>query len=503
MATEGTEAVPTRPGDAGSRRSKTHRRILFGTIASLVVAVTVVGSVLLLARTSTIATIATQPSMTPLASAATAVPSAAGPAGSAATATPATPSVAPATPSAVPTPLPTPTVQEYFVANGTEPTIAADPFSPGVLAVATQNVFMSSPTAGCSVPTIRVSRDGGATWSAAIYPWAHRCQDMHVIVAWGPDSRLWAGDAVGVGNGNVSMSVTYSDDMGKSWSKPFVERFTRPWVGCYPSIAVDNWPGSPNFGTVYVAYNWLPDRYGPGVAVMASRDGTAWVHTEVSLDSLPGYPFSWRIGYRIAAAPNGTAFVSFYQSSLKSWSTDNLLWEGPNSNIGRLGFEVALVHFDGATLSADRPAWVTSVDQTAAQWQSGLAVDDSGRAWLAVESNGGVSVGRLDGAWTAFSIPGQSSYKASLAISGRIVFVGWHATDATNRVWTYYSLSYDAGATFLPPSLVTGAKWSLGWATGPNGVGLRENADFQGGVVYYAYGDARSGDAVYMAQIHP
>src|SRR5664280_2749003 len=113
MATEGTEAVPTRPGDAGSRRSKTHRRILFCTIASLVVAVTVVGSVLLLARTSTTATIATQPSMTPLASAATAMPSASGPAGSAATATPATPSVAPATPSAVPTALPTPTVQEY------------------------------------------------------------------------------------------------------------------------------------------------------------------------------------------------------------------------------------------------------------------------------------------------------------------------------------------------------------------------------------------------------
>src|ERR1035437_9480469 len=482
MATEGTEAVPTRPGDAGSRRSKTHRRILFGTIASLVVAVTVVGSVLLLARTSTIATIATQPSMTPLASAATAVPSAAGPAGSAATATPATPSVAPATPSAVPTPLPTPTVQEYFVANGTEPTIAADPFSPGVLAVATQNVFMSSPTAGCSVPTIRVSRDGGATWSAAIYPWAHRCQDMHVIVAWGPDSRLWAGDAVGVGNGNVSMSVTYSDDMGKSWSKPFVERFTRPWVGCYPAIAVDNWPG---------------------VAVMASRDGTAWVHTEVSLDSLPGYPFSWRIGYRIAAAPNGTAFVSFYQSSLKSWSTDNLLWEGPNSNIGRLGFEVALVHFDGATLSADRPAWVTSVDQTAAQWQSGLAVDDSGRAWLAVESNGGVSVGRLDGAWTAFSIPGQSSYKASLAISGRIIFVGWHATDTANQVWTYYSLSYDGGQTFLPPALVSNVSWSPGSATAVNGVGLRENADFGGGVIYYAYGDARAGTSIYLAQIRP
>jgi hypothetical protein len=299
------------------------------------------------------------------------------------------------------------------------------------------------------------------------------------------------------------MSVTHSDDLGKTWSKPFVERFTKPWVGCYPSITVDNWPGSPNFGTVYVAYNWLPDRYGPGVALMASRDGTTWVHTEVSLDSLPGYPFSWRIGYRIAAAPNGTAFVSFYQSSLKSWNPGNMLWEGPDSNIGRLGFEVALVHFDGQKLSADRPAWATSVDQTAAQWQSGLAVDDSGRAWLAVESNSGVSVGPLDGAWTAFSIPGQSSYKVSLAISGRIMFVGWHATDAANQVWTYYALSYDGGQTFLPPALVSNVSWSPGSATAVNGVGLRENADFGGGVIYYAYGDARSGTGVYLAQIRP
>src|SRR5450759_2172468 len=141
---------------------------------------------------------------------------------------------------------------------------------------------------------------------------------------------------------------------------------------------------------------------------MAYRDGANWVHTEVSLDSLPGYPFSWRIGYRIAAAPNGTAFVSFYQSSLKSWNPANMLWEGPDSNIGRLGFEVALVHFDGQKLSADRPAWATSVDQTAAQWQSGLAVDDSSRALLAVESTGHVSVGPLAVAGTAFSTPGQS-----------------------------------------------------------------------------------------------
>jgi hypothetical protein len=32
---------------------------------------------------------------------------------------------------------------------------------------------------------------------------------------------------------------------------------------------------------------------------------------------------------------------------------------------------------------------------------------------------------------------------------------------------------------------------------------MRETADFQNGFIYFAYGDARSGLAVYVAQIQP
>jgi hypothetical protein len=482
-----------------------HRGSLFRTIAVVVLAGVVVGSLLTFAIASVTATVAIFAGPTPTAPTSTAPVSTP----SAEPAAPTDPSTAPtatptasATPSPGPTSAPAPKVREFFVAAGIEPSVAADPFHPGLVAVVSGTPLVVDPKHGCSRPAVRVSRDDGATWGAATYPWGPKCQDLHAVIAWGPASRLWAGDAMGT-IGGLAMSLTYSDDSGATWSKPFVEGFTKPWVGCYPSITVDNWPDSPNFGTVYVAYNWLPDGFGPGVAVMASKNGTAWVHTEVSLDSMAGYPFSWRIGYRIAAAPDGTAFVSFYQSSLKYWDPDKMLSEGSASNIGRIGFQVALLHFDGNKLTADKPAWVTSVDQTAAQWQSGLAVDDAGRAWMAVETHGGISVGRLDGGWTAFSIPGQSSYKASLAISGRMIFVGWHATDAANQVWTYYSLSHDGGATFLPPALVTKASWSPAAATAVNGVGLRENADFRNGIVYYAYGDARSGTAVYLAQIRP
>jgi hypothetical protein len=405
-------------------------------------------------------------------------------------------------PSPTPTPVRAPTVTEHFVAKGTEPTISADPLHPGVVAVVTQNIYMSSATVGCSRPTVRVSKDDGATWGNPSQPWNDQCQDIHAIIAWGPNGRLWAGDAMGY-EGGVSMSVTHSDDGGLHWTTPFIERFTKPWSGCFPAIAVDTWPNSPNYGTVYVSYNWLPDSYGPGVAVMASRDGTNWFHTEVNLETLAGYPFSWRIGYRVKAAPDGTAWVSFYQSDLKSWSPNAMLWEGDQAtNIGRMGFEIARIHFNGKTMTADQPYWATSVDHTEAQWDSGLAVDDSGQPWLAVETNGRIALGSPDGGWRQFEVSGKDSFKPSLAVSGKNIFVGWHAMDTDGETWTYYTLSYDGGRTFLPPARVTGTSWFA--PTNVNGVGLRECADAANGVFYYAYGDNRSsGAGVYVAQIKP
>ena len=322
------------------------------------------------------------------------------------------------------------------------------------------------------------------------------------MVAWGPNGRLWAGDAVGVGGG-VQMSVTHSDDMGKTWSKLFIEKFTPAWVGCFPSIAVDDWPGSPNLGTVYVAYNWLANKYGPGVSVIASRDGSTWIHGEVPLGPAPsGYPYAWRLGYRIAAAPDGTAYVSFYESSLKHWSTASIFNEGSSSNVGRRGYEIAHVHFDGKAVVIGGPTWSTNTDLTETQFQSGLAVDDASKSWLAVENKGKIRLVELGGTSRDFAVSGFN-FKPSLAISGRTIFLGWHVRDSVGRIRTYYTLSYDGGATFLPPARISDKYWLKSAAAVTNGGGLREDATFSGGVVYYAYGDARSGLAVYMAVIKP
>jgi hypothetical protein len=386
------------------------------------------------------------------------------------------------------------------VAAGTEPSSAADPFRPGVVAIVSENITWHSASSGCSRPAVRVSSNGGNTWSGPTYPWGTRCQDIHALVVWGPNGRLWAGNAVGSGGG-VQMSVTHSDDMGKTWSKAYVVKYTPPWVGCFPSITVDDWPDSPNFGTVYVAYNWLPNKYGPGVSIIASRDGATWVHAEVPLGPAPsGYPYAWRLGYRIAASPDGTAYVSFYESSLKHWSTAHIFSEGSGSNVGRRGYEIAHVQFDGKTLVIGKPTWATNTDLTETQFQSGLAIDDSSKAWLAVENKGKIRLVQLGGATRDLAVSGYN-FKPSLAISGKTIFVGWHVRDSGGRIRTYYTVSYDGGATFLSPARISDGYWRNSAATAMNGVGLREDATFSNGVVYYAYGDARSGLAVYMAVI--
>jgi len=72
----------------------------------------------------------------------------------------------------------------------------------------------------------------------------------------------------------------------------YVERRTPAWIGGYPDITVDTNAASPNFGTVYVAYNWLADAVaGPGLAVLASADGgRSWQIAQVSRVGMSGYP---------------------------------------------------------------------------------------------------------------------------------------------------------------------------------------------------------------------
>ena len=413
-------------------------------------------------------------------------------------------------PTAAPTPIPSTgvaaSVQESRVGAGSEPTVSVGPR--GELAVIVQDIAWP---VGCSRPAVRFSADGGRTWSAPSQPWGSHCLDLHAVIAWGAGGRLWAGDAMGV-TGGVRMSVTYSDDLGRIWAAPWLEPFTPAWFGCFPTMTVDLDASSPTYGTLYVAYNWLPDASGPGLHVLAKPLHGPWVQAEVPAVGLTGYPAHDRIGYRLAAIRGGV-LVSFYEADLRQFAGEFSPANSAPGNVGRQGFATAAISFDGTTLKVGRPRWATTVSGSDAvylepQWQSQLAFDSSGgtaRRWLVVESGDRVRVGWSSNGtawtWTTLAVGFKPSLAVSSAADGGVVFVGWHVL-RDGRVQNEWALSYDHGRTWSKPRLVSVATWVLPDVT--DGTGLRENATYGGGTFYWTWADTRSGPIVtYLARIRP
>jgi hypothetical protein len=413
------------------------------------------------------------------------------------------------TPTPVPTPTPTPStdpalataaqISEARVSPGTEPTMSVDPET-GDLAVAVQEIAWPHL---CSRSEVFFSHDGGKTWKAGARPWGSGCQDIHAVIAWGPNHRLWAGDAIGV-SGGVKMTVTYSDNDGASWASPYVTPFTPPWVGCFPMITVDNDPQSPSFGTVYAAYNWKAGAAGPGLKVLAKPLDGKWTQAEVPVVGLKNYPDHNRIGYRLMTEPNGL-FVSWYESDLKYFDPGNVLEDGSSNNVGRRGFGVAELTWVGETLVAGSPGWAVTVAGNNSliydpRWQDQLALL-SGEPALVVENGGKVTFGQRafsEGTetWTWQTI--AAGFKPVLAISPEgLIFVGWHAGSPISN---YFVLSSDGGHTWTKPRLVDNGRGAT--ASRINGNGLRENAVYGDGAFYWAFGDTRNGTtAVFVARI--
>ena len=189
-----------------------------------------------------------------------------------------------------------------------------------------------SPTTGtrptpdeCGSPALgsglRVSRDRGRTWREAKgQPWAGsgRVPNWHATIAWGPGPRpgrarlYWADTTLsGCSFSDHRLSIAWSDDEGDTWSPLFVLRdVPATGEGGYPDITVDRDPDSPNHGVVYAAINWFPSASAePGFRLLASPDhGATWDGVEVPPVPAPaGYPFAYRIGERLRAAPDGAA----------------------------------------------------------------------------------------------------------------------------------------------------------------------------------------------------
>ena len=267
-----------------------------------------------------------------------------------------------------------------------------------------------------SHPVVRISRDGGKTWrSTSGHP---RGGGSHPMVAWGPgptrgSSRLWYTAMVGDPN-NYHFGVSYSDNEGTTWHLSYIADNTRGWFGGMEDITVDTNLASPNFGAIYLAYNWPKDpNGGDGLRVIASRNfGRTWSETEIPKVAPPtGYGDAWRIGYKLTTAPDGAAYVAGYQLDMKHWSITCPFCKGGTRTSGgsrsacrgcpRPGDRQAH-HSDeraGDEAAGDRwnlgyTSWLKGVNVGLAEpcWATGLVVDAKGRIYYAVAGDGRIRI---------------------------------------------------------------------------------------------------------------
>ena len=144
------------------------------------------------------------------------------------------------------------------------------------------------------------------------------------MVAWGPGPRRGKArlyyTAMGGPAPNYHFVVSYSDNEGRTWHQGFIANHTRGWSIGIEDLVVDTNPASPNYGTLYLAYNWPKNpAKGDGLHVVASGDyGHTFAETEIpKLPGPEGYGDAWRIGYKLATAPDGSAYVAGYQLDMK------------------------------------------------------------------------------------------------------------------------------------------------------------------------------------------
>jgi len=420
-----------------------------------------------------------------------------------------------------------------------EPIVTAHPSNPLRLAV----VYAAGPGEE-SHPVIRISRDGGKTWrSTSGHP---RGGGSHPMVAWGPgptrgSARLWYTAMVGDPN-NYHFGVSYSDNEGTTWHLSYIADNTRGWFGGMEDITVDTNLASPNFGAIYLAYNWPKDpNGGDGLRVIASRNfGRTWSETEIPKVTPPtGYGDAWRIGYKLTTAPDGAAYVAGYQLDMKHWSITCPFCKGGTSNVGRIVFGVSRLHLDRATgrlthsanvLATRLPetswnlgytSWLKGVNVGLAEpcWATGLVVDAKGRIYYAVAGDGRIRIVYSDDrgrTWHTRYLPhaptangrSQLSMRPELVVGDGFLAVLFHTVDSSGSSRTAgnaVAVSFTRGATWVGPKPVNGHRWAIARVIARyNGPGLRDEATLlaDGRTIYFAYGDGRDGlSAAFGARI--
>ena len=405
-----------------------------------------------------------------------------------------------------------------------EPILATDPMDGSRIAV----TYAKGGTSTTVV--IRISHDSGRTFTTAVgHP---RGSGSHPAIAWGPgpggSARLYYMGMTTYAGRCCYFAISHSDNEGRTWSSPYVAHDTRPWSGGFPDLAVDTDTRSPNYGTVYAAYNWPANASkGPGLRLLASSDyGRTFHGIEVPVARTPAnFGDTWRIDYRVRAAADGSAYVAFYQRDLRTWNSKSPFSSGGWSNVGRIGFSVArfVYHRSTGTFSLGPTVMAARLPKTSwdlgggspvagltdPMWCFGFDVaPDTGALYLAVSVNGGIRVyestdrGRT---WTYRSLPAaapvagrsQWTFRPNLVAGRGFLIVTLHTLDRTGSARTVgndLAVSFDAGRSWSRPARITASRWRTDdFASTLDGIGLHERAALtaDGSHVFFAYGDGR------------
>jgi hypothetical protein len=409
-----------------------------------------------------------------------------------------------------------------------EPIVAANPLNRLRLAA----VFPVGP-GETSRPVVRISHDGGRTWvsrSAHLYGGG-----SHPMLAWGPGPRTGSTrlyyTAMGGSPNDFHFEVSHSDNEGISWHLDYVANHTRGWFGGIADLVVDTNAASPNYGAVYLAYNWPKDPLrGTGLHVIASGDyGHSWAETEIPKLAAPaGYGDAFRIAYKLATAPDGSAYVEGYQLDMRTWQISHPFWKGGTANVGRIALGVSRLTFNRVTrrLSHGANVLATTLPETSwnlgyalqgvnvslvePNWATGLVVDEGGRVYFAVAADGRIRMLTSDdrgATWHLHNLPqapaangrAQRSTRPDLVAGQGFVAVLFHTVDASGSNRTYgtaAAVSFNRGASWVGPRPVTGHRWRINPIIAIyNGPGLRDRAALlaDGVTIYFGYGDGRDG----------
>ena len=231
--------------------------------------------------------------------------------------------------------------------------------------------------------------------------------------------------------------------------------------------------------------------------VVASGDyGHTFADTEIPKLTPPaGYGDAWRIGYKLATAPDGSAYVAGYQLDMKSWSLSLACSpRAATGNVGRIAFGVSRLKFDRSARPADprpeRPRDARAGDRLEPRLDAraqgrerrprrALLGDrprrGRGRPHLlraspptdgSGSSRATTTAGRGGSAISpqASAIGGlrQRSMRPELVAGGGFVAVLFHTVDAsgTNRkAGNAAAVTFDRGATWVGPRLINRQRW--------------------------------------------